>query len=142
MRYSNQISTTINQKELDSILNCIEQINQKLPDLITLSSEQLSSIPKASVNTIDFVYEALEFVDKYPELVPEDIEVPEIKKDVELIEAIRKILTPLRRLVRRLEDSALLAGSEAYLPSLAIYNAVKTDRTRNKSLDYKKLSAI
>lgn len=125
MYFSNQISTSINQQEMNEIMKSIQKIDNMLPDLVTLSHEELASMPKLSRNAIDFVYEVLDLANQYPELIPDEVEIPEIKKDVELIESINKILIPMRHLAKKLEDSAMLAGSEAYLPSLSIYNAVK-----------------
>ena len=124
MAYPNKISTSISEESIREILSSIEKIDKLLPDLVSLSNEKLSSLPKVSASTIEFVYETLELVDKYPALIPRDVEIPEIRKDAELIEAINRILKPLKKLVRKLEDSAVLAGSEAYVPSMAIYNAV------------------
>jgi len=125
MYYSNQISTSVNQKEAIQIKDSIRKIDDMLPDLVTLSNEELATIPHMSSDTIDFIYEALDLAKQYPEMIPDNIDITEIKKDVELIEAINRILIPMRHLVKKLEDSALLAGSEAYMPSLAIYNSVK-----------------
>jgi hypothetical protein len=130
MEYPNRISASITKENLQEILDSLERINKLLPDLINISDEQITSLPKVSSSTIDFVYETMELVDRYPNLVPDGIEIPEILKDVELIESINKILKPLKKLVRKLEDSAVIAGSEAYLPSIAIYNAVKTFSTK------------
>jgi len=125
MQYNNLISTSITQKEIDEILAAIERINKLLPNLITLTSEEKASLPKVSYSNIDFVNEVLDMAEKNPEQVPESIDIPEIRKDIELIESISKILQPLKQLEKKLEDSALLAGSEAYIPSLAIFNSVR-----------------
>ena len=132
MNYSNLISTSIPEKDLSEILSAINFINHKLPELVTLSDEEATALPKMSKNTIEFVLENLKEAETHPELVPEDIEIEEVKKDVELIKCIQKILGPLKNLERKLEDSALVAGSEAYLPSIAIYNAMKADAIRRK----------
>jgi hypothetical protein len=129
MHYSNLISTSISQKEIDEILAAIERINKLLPHLITLSNEEKASLPKVSFSNIDFVNEVLDMAEDNPEQVPESINIREIRKDIELIESITKILRPLKQLEKKLEDSALLAGSEAYIPSLAIFNSV---RMRNR----------
>lgn len=131
--YSNLISTSISQEQINEILAAIDRINAKLPTLVTLSNEELSSLPKVSYKNIDFIHEVLDFVDTYPELVPPDIDVQEIRKDVKLIESLTKILIPIKKLVKKLEDSAILAGSEAYIPSLAIYNSVKAGTARSRS---------
>lgn len=129
MHYSNLISTSISQKEIDEILAAIERINKLLPQLTTLSNEEKASLPKVSFSNIDFVNEVLDMAEDHPEQVPESINIPEIRKDIELIESITKILHPLKQLEKKLEDSALLAGSEAYIPSLAIFNSM---RMRNR----------
>lgn len=131
--YSNFISSTISQDQINEIISAIDRINAKLPSLVSLTNEELSSLPKVSMQNIDFIHEVLDFADTYPDLVPSHIDVQEIRKDLRLIESISKILKPMKQLVKKLEDSALLAGSEAYIPSLAIYNSVKAGTTRSRT---------
>ena len=131
--YSNLISTSISPEQINEILAAVDRINAKLPTLVTLSNEELTSLPKVSYRNIDFIHEVLDFADTYPELIPPDIDVQEIRKDVKLIESLTKILIPIKKLVKKLEDSAILAGSEAYIPSLAIYNSVKAGTARSRS---------
>ena len=131
--YSNFISSTISQEQIREITAAIDRINAQLPTLVSLSNEELTSLPKVSMKNIDYIHEDLDYADTYPDLVPPHIDVQEIRKDLSLIESISKILKPMKQLVKKLEDSALLAGSEAYIPSLAIYNSVKAGTTRSRS---------
>ena len=131
--YSNFISSTISQDQINEIISAIDRINAKLPSLVSLTNEELSSLPKVSMKNIDFIHEVLDFADTYPDLVPSHIDVQEIRKDLRLIESISKILKPMKQLVKKLEDSALLAGREAYIPSLAIYNSVKAGTIRSRT---------
>jgi hypothetical protein len=131
--YSNLISTSISEQQVNDINAAIDRINAQLPTLVTLSYEELSSLHKVSYKNIDFIHEVLDIADTYPHLVPPHIDVQEIRKDLKLIESITKILHPLKKLVKKLEDSALLAGSEAYIPSLAIYNSVKASAVRSRT---------
>jgi hypothetical protein len=130
--YSNLISTSISKEQINEIIAAIDRINAQLPTLVSLSEEELSSLPKVSYQIIDFIHEVLDFADTYPDLVPPNIEVQEIRKDLRLIESLSKILKPMKQLVKKLEDSTLLAGGEAYIPSLAIYNSVKAGTTRSR----------
>ena len=132
MQYPNVLSTSIPQKDLEEIMDAINFINQKLPDLITLNSEELDALPKTGSDTIDFVLENLKEAEKNLDVVPKGVDLDEIKKDVKLILAIYKILDPLKKLEKKLEHSALLAGSEAYLPSIAIYNAIKAEALKKR----------
>lgn len=132
MNYPNLISTTIPNKDIKEIIDAINFINNKLPDLVTLDSNELASLPKTGKSTINFVLENLNEAEKNATLIPEDVDIDEIKKDVKLIHSIYKILGPLKKLEKKLEDSVLLAGAEAYLPSIAIYNAMKADAIRKR----------
>ncbi|GEM_PF-3445658 len=140
--YSNQISTSIPQQDLKEILSAIDFINKKLPDLVTLTPEEKSSLPKMKDSTIDFVYDCLRIAKESPEIVPKNVDVAEIKKDVELVQALQKILQPLKILVKKLKDNTQLAESEAYLPSMAIHNAAESDKVlkeRKKEIESNKL---
>ena len=126
MHYSNLISTSIPKNVSKEILAYIDEINELLPNLLNLSKEDLESLPKVSYDNIDFVHEVLAIAEEDPKLIPDNIDINEIRKDVQLTDSIIRILIPLKKLVKKLENNALLAGSEAYVPSMAIFNALKT----------------
>jgi len=132
MNFQNNISTSISDTDVNEILAAINFIHKKLPGLVSLTELELASLPKPNSDTINFLYENLKLAEESPELVPDFVDLTELKKDVALIKAINKILGPTKDLVKELEDSATLAGSEAYLPSIAIYNSVKADAVRRK----------
>jgi hypothetical protein len=123
-RFSNLISATIENKDLKEILNAISFIDGKLSELVTLEEDEIATLPKMKSNTSQFVKQCLEFAKKYPEVVPTDVNIKEIEKDMALIKSIAAIREPLLNVVKKLEDSALLAGSEAYQPCIAIHNSV------------------
>ena len=133
MKYTNQISASISNKDVKEIIEAISFIDEKLCDLVVLSDEELSALPKMEKNTFAFVLENLKLAESNMALLPEDVDIDELKKDVNLVKSIEKILNPLQSLAKKLNDSAVLASSEAYLPSLAIYNAVKADAIRKKN---------
>ncbi len=132
MKYPNLISATISDTDVKEIIDALNFINSKLSELTTLSHEELDALPKMQRNTINFVLENLEKAKDYPEIIPEDVNVEEIKKDVELVDAINLILNPLKKIEKKLEESTLVASSEAYLPSIAIHNAIRADQIRRK----------
>lgn len=138
MIYPNIISTAISESDLSEILDAIDFINKKLPGIEDISKEEMASLPKMERNTIDFVLENLKEAESHPELIPKDIDVAEIKKDAELINAIYRIVDPLKKIVKKLEETALVAGSEAYLPSIAIYNAMKANAILKRHKDGKR----
>ncbi len=134
MIYPNLISTSIPDKDLDEILGAIAFISEKLSNLITISELEKSTLYKANCDTIKFVVHNLKMANQNPELVPDDVDIDEIRKDVELIKSIEKIQKPIYELLKKMDDSKLVAGSEAYLPSMAIYNAIKARDVMSKHI--------
>lgn len=137
MVYPNLISTVISESDLREILDAIDFISKKLPGIEDISKEEMAALPKMERNTIDFVLENLKEAESHPELIPKDIDVAEIEKDAELINTIYKVIDPLKKIVKKLEETALVAGSEAYLPSIAIYNAMKANAILKRHKDHK-----
>lgn len=139
-RFSNLISTTIENQDLKEILKAISIIDTKLSELVSLKEDEIATLPKMKSNTGQFVKQCLDFARKYPEIVPQDVDVKEIEKDMALIRSIAKIREPLLNVVKKLEDSALLAGSEAYQPCIAIHNSVmatkssRTQKSKNRAI--------
>jgi hypothetical protein len=125
MEYPNFISTSISTKDLNDIMSAIGFIEEKLPDLLNVSDLEPYTMYNTKTDSVEFVQQNLSFAENNPEVVPRDVDIKEIHKDVELIKAINKILIPLKKLVAKLEDSKVIACNEAYLPAIAIYNAIK-----------------
>jgi len=141
MEYPNFISTSISKNDLNEILSAIGFIEEKLPDLLSLADLEPSTMFKTKTDFVDFVHQNLKYAEKRPELVPHDVNIKEIRKDVELIKSINRILVPLKKLVEKLEDSKIIACNEAYLPSIAIYNAIKANDMREKHKKEHKVNA-
>ncbi len=59
------------------------------------------------------------------EFAPAYMDVAELKKDVDAVGTLTELARPIEQLNRTLDDTIMLAGSEAYVASLAYYNSVK-----------------
>lgn len=131
--YNNKISVSIEEKDLKEILDAINFIDEKLSELVTLSKEEVMALPRMQEDTILFVSRSLESAYKNINAVPKNVELDEVKKDLELCKSIEKISTPLNAIMKKLSDSALLASSEAYLPAIAIHNALSSRGHQKRS---------
>ncbi len=141
MEYPNFISTSISNQDLNEILSAIGFIEEKLPGLLKLSDLEPYTVFNTKTDSVDFVQQNLKVAEKNPEVVPQDVDVKEIRKDVELIKSIDKIMVPLKKLLEKLEDSKVIACNEAYLPSIAIYNAIKARDIQEKHKFGQKINA-
>lgn len=125
MALTNNISIVINQEAKANIQAAIETILGNLPKLVTLTNEERMELPKMGDKTVSFVNKSLEYARQNPTIVPQYFDIAEFAKDVDSVNVIFQILTPLKKLTEELDDTMLLAGSEAYMASLVFYTALK-----------------
>ena len=122
----NQISFDLSQEELERINKAIQVLKDTLsPKLVKLNAETRRELAKMGDKTLAFVMKSYEHAQQNEVLVPAYLDVKEMGKDIQAVEKIRQIFNPLEQLSQDLEDSMMLAGSEAYIAALSFYNAVK-----------------
>jgi hypothetical protein len=122
----------------DEVLTLIQNIQAKLPFLLDLSAEEIKALPKMGDKSRAFVAQALALAEQDDSFLPRSFEVANFRKDVDLTEALLPILTAMSKLRELLEDTYILAGSEAYVAALVVYQAAKThgkDSALDGSLD-------
>ncbi|MFN6570490.1 hypothetical protein [Dendronalium sp. ChiSLP03b] len=119
------ISATLAQKDRDALLQAITTIKEKLPFLIDLSNEERKALPKMGDKSRAFVSKALEIATQNPEFLPRSFDLEEMRKDVQLFEALYPLLLSLTQLQELVDDTSLAVGSEAYAAALQVYNYAK-----------------
>ena len=130
----NRIDAELLTEDKDKILNLISQIRAVLPFLIDLPLEERQSLPKMGDKSRAFVSQALAIAQDDDSFLPRSFDVAEMQKDVELTEQLLPIITALTKLLELLEDTSLLAGSDAYTAGLIVYNSAKRNG-RGEALD-------
>lgn len=120
------ISATLAQKDREALLQAISTIKEKLPFLIDLSNEERKALPKMGDKSRAFVSKALEVATQNPEFLPRSFDLEEMRKDVQLFEALYPLLLSLTQLQELVDDTSLAVGSEAYAAALQVYNYAKT----------------
>ncbi|MGM9477774.1 hypothetical protein ACS5PU_15185 [Pedobacter sp. GSP4] len=127
MSLSNRISTEITTEQAAAIAAAFEQLKTALAPVLTISltAEERVSTLKMGDKTIAFVNKTLEYVAQNPALVPVYIDLNEAKKDNKLASDIYAIYQQLSTLLRAMEDTGMVAGSEAYEAALVIYHSIK-----------------
>ncbi|MCX7610738.1 MAG: hypothetical protein N2043_04005 [Ignavibacterium sp.] len=130
MPYEN-ISAELHDREVQEIIQLIQQIEQKLPFLINLTPEERHEIPKMGDKTVAFVQKALELAQQNPNLVPPYLDTNELKRDFELAIKLRTIFNAVSRLSEKISDTMLAAGSESYVAALSFYKSAKTAAKSN-----------
>jgi hypothetical protein len=123
---TNEISLNIPTADKAAIAAAIQTLQEKLlPHLATLTKEDRITLPKMGDKTYAFVVKGVQYVTENPTLVPSFIDVSELKVDLEAVSLLRTYYNPLFQLAQALDDSMMLAGSEAYSSVLTFYQATK-----------------
>jgi hypothetical protein len=81
--------------------------------------------------TLSFVEKALEYARRYPQLCPSYLNIKDF--DIDMADAIglRTVHISARQLFDNIDDTVMIAGSEAYKAALIFYNAVKAAAEQN-----------
>jgi hypothetical protein len=119
------ISATLSQTDRDSLMAAITTIKAKLPFLIDLSAEERKALPKMGDKSRAFVSRALEVATQNPDFLPRSFDLEEMRKDVQLFEALFPLLMALTQLQELVDDTCLAVGSEAYASALQVYSYAK-----------------
>jgi hypothetical protein len=122
---THQISATLAQSDRDAVLAAITTIKQKLPFLMDLTTEERKALPKMGDKSRAFVSKALEVATQNPEFLPRSFDLEEMRKDVQLFEAMYPIVMAMTQLQELLDDTYTTVGSEAYSAALQVYNYAK-----------------
>ncbi len=120
-----RISATLTSTEKDAVLQAIATIKEKLSFLVDLSSDDRKTLPKMGDKSRAFVSKALEVAAQNPEFLPRSFDLDEMRKDVQLFEALYPVLLSLTQLQELVDDTTLAVGSEAYAAALQVYNYAK-----------------
>jgi len=117
----------MDQKDIDQVISHIKSAESILkPYMETITNEERHDLAKMSDKTIAFVQKTVNYCEANVEFVPSYLDVAEMKKDLKLVTDLKKILDASAQMLRLVEDTSMLAGSEAYLAALMYYGNVKT----------------
>ena len=121
----NRISANLSASDRLAVMDAIATIRQKLPFLIDLTTEERKALPKLGDKSRAFVTKALEVGTQNPDFLPRSFDLDEMRRDMQLFEALYPILLSLTQLQELVDDTAVAVGSEAYAAGLMVYNYAK-----------------
>ncbi|MDR1606443.1 MAG: hypothetical protein LBS41_04950 [Streptococcaceae bacterium] len=105
----------------------VEQAKQLLkPYVVVLTARDRSNLLKMGNKTLSFVAKAHELAKQHPEVVPPFVNLDDFTKDFNDATSLLPFIVSCQELANIASDTAMVAGSEAYTSSLAIYQTAKT----------------
>ena len=126
MANENRSNVQIPSEVITTVTDLIQQANAALAPYVTpLTNEQRKSMLKMSDKTLAFVQKSVAYADTNPEFVPPYMNVGELQIDFANAMQLDGVFRLAEQLCNNLNDSEMVAGSEAYHTALMYYNTVK-----------------
>jgi hypothetical protein len=122
----NRISASLSTADRQAVLDAINTIRQKLPFLVDLSPEERHTLPKMGDASQAFVAQAIQVAEQNADILPRSFDVEEMRKDVDLLNALSPVRNALAQLSELVEDSYMATGSEAYTAALLVYQYARS----------------
>jgi len=118
--------SSIPKEVLTETLNKLNEINSMLsPYLLTITKDEKKSLAKMGNKSLAFVTEAHQFSKQYPNLRPAFMTQEEFDTDMADATGLLPITSNVVKLLSQLDDTSVVAGSEAYNHALMFYNNTK-----------------
>jgi hypothetical protein len=128
----NQHTQAIPSVVLDQAQAKIEEIQTLLaPYMLALTPEERRELPKMGAKTLSFVEKAYDFARQNPNLVPPYLEIDAFGVDFGDAHGLWTLLNTVQQLEQTLDDTEMIAGSEAYQAALVFYKSVKMAATQD-----------
>ena len=125
MAKTNQISANITAEQMSTIRTAIETLREQLPFLVDLSSEEIRRLAKAGDLSKGFLQKALLIAEQTPEILPRNFAIEEFRADMALAENLEEIALALKPLLERINNTVIVARSDAYGHALITYDRSK-----------------
>ncbi|MNU55581.1 hypothetical protein D3C71_446630 [compost metagenome] len=118
---NNRVNAVMTSDQLANIKTLFAAIQAQLPFLVGLSPAERMSLPKINVGNKTFSEDAGNALRNSPQLFPSFLSADMLQNDLNLFNQLDEISAICRQLSERIEDTRILAGSEAYTTALSIY---------------------
>ena len=126
MSTKNIVSIQLTESEIQSVKEAIATLKTTLsPHLIALSPTERQRIPKMGDGTLPFVEKVMEYAKEDDKFLPPFVPIDELEKDWAAVKKLLPVLRDLQQMQSNLDDTVMMAGSEAYVGALSYYNSVK-----------------
>jgi hypothetical protein len=118
---NNRINTTATAAQITAVKTALQTITTNLPFLVGLTTDERIALPSINVSNKAFTEDAISAGLNNPTLIPSYVSVGSMQNDMLLFTQLDEIIMMTKQLLEKMEDTQLLAGSEAYTSALTLY---------------------
>lgn len=125
MDSSNRVSEEIPQAIIDSVTDKLNSCREELkPYMFGLTAEERQELFKMGNKTVATVQKVQSYIVTNPEFIPGYMQADEFTKDVVVVTQLTPLQNMAYQLASDLDDTRMLAGSEALAQALIYYGSV------------------
>ncbi len=135
MPSQNLVSAVISPEVKEDIILKLGEVKQQLNFLLTLQTDEIKALLKASNSSFPFIDRAYSAVNDHPEIMPAVFDIEEFRRDCELANDLTLIANQVNELAESIDNTLLAANSDAMTGALEIYAAVKQNRDKVPGLN-------
>lgn len=126
MSTNNQISVVIPQQVIDEVTQKFQECRASLaPYLQGLTAEQKMELFKMGDKTVATVQKVKSYTNTNPEFAPTYMDQGEFGKDETVVSQLNPLANLAVQFASDLQDTVMLAGSEALVAAMLYYGSVK-----------------
>lgn len=118
---NNRLNVTATPAQIAAVKSAYQTILTNLPFLLGLTTEERSSLPAIDVNNKTFTEDAISAGVNNAVLLPAYVSPTAMQTDLTLFSQMDELILLHNQLGEKLQDTQLLAGSEAYICALTLY---------------------
>jgi hypothetical protein len=122
----NRISSVLEEEAINNINAALQVINDNLNMLVGLNKGESKKLQTIDSGRYLFVTKCFEFAETNPQFQPDFFDTPECKKDLVFFDQLWPFETNINQLSRKLTDTRILTGHEAYTFARAVYEKIKS----------------
>lgn len=112
---------TMTTQQITDVKSAIQTIYTNMPFLLGLTVEERIALPKINVANKAFAEDAINAITNNAEMLPGYLKVVDMQTDLQLFTQLDELSGLVRQLLEKVEDTQILAGSEAYVSALTGY---------------------
>ncbi len=122
---NNLIKGELPSDQQTALLQTIIEIQTKLPFLIDLTTADRRSLPKLGDKSRAFIDHGLVLANQNSGILPRNFDLDQYNQEVTLVRQLEPIVLAMRQFMKRLEDTFMAVGSDAYSQTLVVYQSAK-----------------
>ena len=130
----NLIDLNLTTENLSAIDGAFAVLEEQLSGLVGLTPGVRQQLTKMGDKSEAFCRQAVDVLGENPGILPRDFDFPGLRRDLQMLDAIRPRIMRLRKLQQLLDDSEMALGSDVMSGALEGYSFLKV-AGKGKGLD-------